>query len=69
MRHVNLVFHAMSVRKQLIYDHNEGKHVGYVNFGGLQVDHHKVLATEALVFQVVSLKVHFKCVIAYFFID
>ena len=70
LQHVNLVFDAMSIRKQLIYDPKEGKHIGYIDVGcGIKIDDHEALATEALVFQVVSLKGNFKCAVGYFLIN
>lgn len=69
LKHVSLVFDCMSIRKQLIYDHNERKQYGYVDFGGFQIESHEELASEALVFQIVSLKTNFKCVVAYFLIN
>lgn len=67
---VNLVFDAMSIRKQIIYDHNLGKNFGYVNFGNeLNTDKSETLATEALVFQIVAIKGNLKCAVGYFFIN
>lgn len=55
LKHVSLVFDAMSIRKQLIYDHSVGKNIGYVSLGkNMQLDSPETLASEALVFQVVS---------------
>lgn len=69
LNHVSLTFDAMSIRKQVIFYYNQGKNVGYVNLGGLKTENHEELATEALVFQIVSLSVKFKCVVGYFFIN
>lgn len=33
LKQVNLVFDAMIIRKQIIYDHHQGKNYGYVDFG------------------------------------
>ena len=70
LQHVNLVFDAMSIRKQVIYDPREGKNFGYVNLGNdIKVNEHETLASEALVFQIVALRGNFKCAVGYFFID
>jgi hypothetical protein len=69
LKDVSLVFDAMSIRKQILYDQKEGKNIGYVDLGGVNVDNQEDLATEALVFQVVSLRGHFKCTIGYFYIN
>lgn len=68
-KHFNLVFDAMSIRKQIVYDHNKVKNYGYVDVGGFQLENQEEVATEALVFQVVSLKNAFKCAIGYFFVN
>ena len=60
----------MSIRKQVIYDPKEGKHIGFIDVGcDIKIDYHEVFATEALVFQVVSLKGNFKCAVGYFLIN
>lgn len=56
MEHVNLVFDCMNIRKQLIYDPHIGRNLGYFDLDlGDSVDDKEELATEDLVFQVVSL--------------
>lgn len=70
LKQVNLVFDAMSIWKEVLYDHKQGTNIGYVSLGnGLNFDGQETLATEALVFQIVPLKESFKCAVAYFFID
>lgn len=70
LKQVNLVFDAMSIRKQIIYDHHQGKNYGYVDFGNnMKTEGPETLASEALVFQVVSLKGNFKSAVGYFFIN
>lgn len=67
LQHVNLVFDGISIRSQLIYDHKKGENVGYIDLGyGIKVGDQEELATESLVFQIVSLKGNFKCAIGYF---
>lgn len=57
----------MSIRKQLINETHNGKYVGCSDLGmGGNVDDKGELATEVLVFQIVSLKQNFKCTIGYF---
>lgn len=69
LKHVNLVFEAMSIRKQVIYDHNKGKNFGYFNLGNEVNSDSETLAPEASVFQIVALRGNFKCAVGYFFID
>lgn len=70
LKDVNLVFDSMSIRKQVIYDHNKGKNFGYVDLGNdIKAEDPETLASEALVFQVVSLKGNFKSAVGYFFIN
>ena len=70
LQHVNPVSDSRGIRKQLIYDTEPGKHMRYIDVGrGIKVDDHEALATEALVFQVVSLKGNFKCAVGYFLIN
>ena len=66
LKHVNLTFDSMSIRKQVLYDKKRGRNfVG----SGLRVDDDETLASEALVFQIVALRGSFKCAVTYFFIN
>ncbi|KAG8307101.1 THAP domain containing 9 [Homalodisca vitripennis] len=69
LRNVSLVFDSMSIRKQIVYDEQLGKNVGYVDVGGFKIDNNEEIATEALVFQIVSLRGHFKCIVGYFYVN
>lgn len=69
LRNVALIFDAMAIRSQITYDKNSDKHWGYVDLGGIASADAEVLATEVLVFQIVSLSGRFKCPIGYFFIN
>lgn len=61
----NLVFDAMSIRKQIIYDVKRDKFLGYCDFGGIQVESHETPATETLVFMLVGLNGKWKWPIGY----
>ncbi|KAG8189309.1 hypothetical protein JTE90_019067 [Oedothorax gibbosus] len=50
-----LVIDAMSIRKQVLWDKGRGKYAGYVECAGLVDRKEQCLASEALVFLVVSL--------------
>jgi len=63
-----LVIDGMSIRKDSSWDHNSGKFVGHVDFGGMMEDSDKI-ATEALVFMAVGLSGRWKMPVAYFFTD
>lgn len=69
LKNVSLVFDAMSIRSALTYEKKTDKYWGYVDFGGIINDDSESLATEALVFMIVSYKDKFKCPIAYFFVN
>ncbi len=66
-----LVFDAMAIRKQVLWDPKKDAYVGLVNYGvpETEIEPSNVMATEALVFALVGLRSHFKCPIAYFLID
>lgn len=64
-----LVIDSMSIRKQIVWNNVSGEYIGYVNYGGIIDVDFQGIATEALVFQIVSLNGHFKCPVAYFLID
>lgn len=54
---------------QVIYDKSSDKHWGYVDLGEIPIDNTNKIATEVLVFLIVSYTNKFKCPIAYFFIN
>lgn len=65
-----LVFDAMAIRKQTLYDQKNDEYVGFVNYGLAEIKPpDNVLASEALVFALVGLRSHWKCPIAYFLTD
>ncbi|RVE40921.1 hypothetical protein evm_014429 [Chilo suppressalis] len=68
LKNVALIFDGMSVKKDLSPDQKTGKIFGYVDLGEITVSDPEQLASEALVFQIVSYGHYFKCPIAYFFI-
>ncbi|KAL4107383.1 hypothetical protein QTP88_017734 [Uroleucon formosanum] len=52
----NLLFDAMSIKKQVIWDKKTHKFVGYCDFGGqVSVENSETTATEVLVFMLASL--------------
>lgn len=69
MQDVSLIFDSMAIRSQIVYDKKIDKHCGYVDYGGIAAPNLEELATEALVFQIVSYSKKFKIPIAYFFIN
>lgn len=58
----------MSIRRQYYFDKKAQKLSGYVDLGGFTTESER-LASEALVFLIVSLKDKFKCPVAYFLVD
>lgn len=68
LKDCSLIIDSMSIRKQVQWDVARSQFSGYVEMAGL-VDESETLATEALVFLIVSLKHNFKCPVGYFFID
>lgn len=66
---VALIFDAMAIKAGKQYDKGSDKYWGCVDLGGILTSDSETFATEALVFQIVSLKEKFVCPIAYFFID
>jgi hypothetical protein len=64
-----LIIDAMSIRKQLLWDNNQSKYVGFVNYGETPPENPDNLASEALVFLLVGARSHWKCPIAYFLAD
>jgi hypothetical protein len=69
MKDVAVMFDAMSIRKQVIFDSKRQSYAGYVNHGHLQVASSDALASESLAFLVVGLKKFFKVPFGYFLID
>ena len=69
MKDICLVYDAMSIRKELIYDHSRQSYAGFVNHGHLQTAAADTLATEVIVLLAVGLRRSFKQPIAYFLID
>lgn len=68
LKNVALIFDGMALRQDLAYDQKLDKVFGYVDLGEISVSNPEELATEALVFQIVSYTTYFKCPIAYFLI-
>lgn len=64
-----LIFDSMSIRKQLVWNNNKKVYAGYVDMGSIVNIDAEELATEALVFQIVSYTEKFKCPIAYFLVN
>lgn len=64
-----LIFDSMSIRKQLVWNSSKKVYSGYVDLGSIVNIDAEELATEALVFQIVSYTEKFKCPIAYFLVN
>ncbi|EFN73364.1 THAP domain-containing protein 9, partial [Camponotus floridanus] len=69
LKDVALIFDSMAIRTQIIHDIKTDKNRGYVDYGDILNIDSQDLATEVLVFQIVSYTNKFKCPIAYFFIN
>lgn len=69
MKDCALMFDAMHIRKQTIYDVTKQAYIGFVDFGGALTGDSEKMAGETLVFMVVGLMGKWKCPIAYFLID
>ncbi|CAG4939186.1 unnamed protein product [Parnassius apollo] len=69
LKNVVLIFDGMALRQNLAYDQKLDKVVGYVDLGPIPVSDPEKLASEALVFQIVSYGVRFKSPIAYFLLQ
>lgn len=69
LKNCALIVDAMSIRKQIVWDHSEGKFMGNINYGGITDINQEIPASEALFFQVVSYTQNFKCPVAYFLIN
>ncbi|GAB1860441.1 THAP-type domain-containing protein [Camponotus japonicus] len=69
-RDCNLVFDSMAIRKQVMWDKQCQKYIGYCNYGNeLHLEGSDTVATEALVFMLVGINGKWKWPIGYFFID
>lgn len=63
----NMIFDSMSIRQQLLWNVQEGKLVGYVDYGNdIHIEEKDSLANESLVFMLVALNGKWKWPIAYF---
>ncbi|EZA46777.1 THAP domain-containing protein [Ooceraea biroi] len=69
LKDVALIFDAMAIRIQIVYDVKSDKNKRYIDHGGIVTTNSNDLATEVLVFQIVSYTNRFKCPIAYVFIN
>lgn len=69
LAHCALIVDAMSIHKQIIWDQQQGKFVGYIDYGGAVEINQDTPASEALFFQIVSYTNRYKCPVAYFVID
>ena len=59
----------MSIRKQILWDANQNKYVGFVSYGEVPAENPDILASEAVVFLLVGTRSHWKCPIGYFLAD
>lgn len=67
-RHCNLIFDAMSIKKQILWDERLGKFVGYCDYGNaFELEGSETPATEALVFMLSSINGKWKLPIGYVF--
>ena len=64
-----LIIDAMSTRKQTLWDSQQDKYVGFVNYGTVPTEKPDILASEAVVFLLVGARSHWKCPIGYFLAD
>lgn len=69
IKDVALIFDSMSIRKTVAYDKANDRHVGYVDLGGIHPVDAEELASELLLFAIVSYTKKFKCPAAYFFVN
>lgn len=69
-RDCNLVFDSMAIHKQVIWDKQCQRYIGYCNYGNeLYLEGNDTVATEALVFMLVGINGKWKWPIGYFLID
>ena len=71
LKNVALIMDSMAIKSRVIYDTNNGMFKGYVDYGsaGRELNlqyNEKDIASEALVFQIVSYSTKFKIPIAHF---
>lgn len=71
LKDVALIFDSMAIRKQVVFDTKSDRCRGFVDYGNISKEldsqpNSDKLATEALVFQIVSYRDKFKCPIANF---
>lgn len=65
-----LMLDAMSIRKQILWDERLGKMIGNTDYGNsMEVEGTDMVATEALVFMLVSINGRWKLPIGYVFIN
>lgn len=69
-KHCSLIFDAMSIRKQTIWDERLGKFVGNTDYGnGLEVEGSDTGATESFVFMLISINGRWRLPVGYVFIN
>jgi len=67
-KYCNLIFDAMSIKKQISWDERLGKFVGYCDYGNaFELEGSETPATEALVFMLTSINGKWKLPIGYVF--
>ena len=69
LKDVALLFDAMSIRSEIVYDKKTDKYRGYIDYGGIAHTNSEELATEVLVLQSLSYQRKLKIAIGYFFIN
>lgn len=74
LKDVALIIDSMSIKSSVIYDHNNSIFKGYVDYGfvgkDLKLQYNETdIASEALVFQIVSYSTKFKIPVAHFFVN
>lgn len=69
LKNCALILDSMAIRTQTVWDNQNGKFTGYINYGGIIDVDHEMAATEALFFQIVSYSYPYKCPIAYFLVN
>lgn len=69
-KHCNLTFDAMYIKKQVLWSVKEGKFIGFCDLGNeFDLEGTETVATEVLVFMLVSLNGKWKLPIGYFFLN
>lgn len=69
MKDCVLMFDAMAIKQEIVYDQKEQKYVGFTDCGTIEGECADEVASEALVFLVSGLTGHWKYPIAYFLED